>query len=374
MKAFLGLDTSEFTTGIGRVQESVSRLSRGALSGTFRNIAADIASANSPAEALAATFNSLGNAFRGTIFGAAGLAIGKLLAAPFEQLSIIVKESGAAVDQVLSKIERAGSVANVQQGLSEMASLQQAADQVSKSIQSIDSNVFLRMASFVSGAKNEMEAMRETLQRLGNARVLEGITRENQNAAFRRGLSPEDQRLFDVSENTRARVESVRRATTPGAAQDAAILQAFEIGARERNDLLDKIAKEKAQEEFREKERLAKAYAQLVSDFDETLSNRRRRKENEAHEDRMKKAKEALDMPIEAAAATGAATPAPGSPLQVLADSLQQVGGGGRFAQVGGNETKDYLRAIKDSSAVSAKALQEMAGTNRGSVTPLGVE
>jgi hypothetical protein len=60
--------------------------------------------------------------------------------------------------------------------------------------------------------------------------------------------------------------------------------------------------------------------------------------------------------------------------MQVLADSLQQVGGGGRFAQVGGNETKDYLRAIKDSSAVSAKALQEMAGTNRGSVTPLGVE
>ena len=60
--------------------------------------------------------------------------------------------------------------------------------------------------------------------------------------------------------------------------------------------------------------------------------------------------------------------------MQVLADSLQQVGGGGRFAQVGGNETKDYLRAIKDSSAVSAKALQEMAGTNRGSVTPMGVE
>jgi transcriptional regulator with XRE-family HTH domain len=60
--------------------------------------------------------------------------------------------------------------------------------------------------------------------------------------------------------------------------------------------------------------------------------------------------------------------------MQVLADSLQQVGGGGRFAQIGGNETKDYLRAIKDSSAVSAKALQEMAGNGRGSVTPMGVE
>lgn len=59
--------------------------------------------------------------------------------------------------------------------------------------------------------------------------------------------------------------------------------------------------------------------------------------------------------------------------FQVLADSLQQVGGGGRFTQVGRNEQTDYLRAIKDSSATSAKALQELSGANR-SVTPVGVE
>ena len=60
--------------------------------------------------------------------------------------------------------------------------------------------------------------------------------------------------------------------------------------------------------------------------------------------------------------------------MQVLADSLQQVGGGGRFAQVGGNQTNDYLRAITDSSATSAKALQNLTGNNIGSVTPVGVE
>ena len=60
--------------------------------------------------------------------------------------------------------------------------------------------------------------------------------------------------------------------------------------------------------------------------------------------------------------------------MQVLADSLQQVGGGGRFAQIGGNESKDYLRAIKDSSAITAKALTEMKGVNRGDVTPVGAQ
>jgi hypothetical protein len=60
--------------------------------------------------------------------------------------------------------------------------------------------------------------------------------------------------------------------------------------------------------------------------------------------------------------------------MQVLADSLQQVGGGGNFAQVGSNTANEYLRAIKDSSAISARSLQNMVGNNRGSVTPVGAQ
>jgi hypothetical protein len=60
--------------------------------------------------------------------------------------------------------------------------------------------------------------------------------------------------------------------------------------------------------------------------------------------------------------------------MQVLADSLQQVGGGGNFAQVGSSLANEYLRAIKDSSAISARSLQNMVGNNRGSVTPVGAQ
>lgn len=363
MKAFLGLDTSEFTTGIDRVTESVSRLSRGAVSGTFRNIAQDIASASSPAEALAITFNSLGNTLRGTIFGAAGLAIGKILSAPFEQLSQIVKESSASVDQVLNQISKAGSVSNLQQGISEMGNMQQAIDAITKSIQNIDNNAFLRVASAVSGTRKELEAMRMTLENLGNARILEGITRESQTQAFRMGLSPDDQRLFDISERTRARVQQVRSATTPGAEQDAAVLEAFNMGARERNAALDQMAAEQAKKEFEEKEKLAKAYAELVQGFDETLSNRRQRKDQEEHDDKMKRINELLAKPVE----KPAAEPIRRSSFEVLTDSLRKRGGGGTFAQVGGVETvqKDQLAVLKNIEKNTAKA---------GGMTPMGVE
>jgi hypothetical protein len=45
------------------------------------------------------------------------------------------------------------------------------------------------------------------------------------------------------------------------------------------------------------------------------------------------------------------------SSMQVLADSLQQVGGGGRFAQVGGMETvqRDQLTVLKNIEKNTAK-------------------
>ena len=331
-------------TGIERIKQQASSLKTGAVGGAFKALASDLALASGPADMLAATMNRLAITLKGTILGASGLAIGKLLAAPFEQLSAIVKESGAAVDQVLNQIDRAGSVSNVQQGLSEMASLQQAADQVSKSIQSIDSNVFLRLASSVTGSKKELEGLRDSLEKLGTARVLEGITRESNTLAFRQGMSPDEQRLFDISEKTRNRVEQVRNSTTPGAEQDLAIIKAYEIGARERNALLDQIGKEKEEASRRVRDAL------YVSEAKQEL--------------RMIDAASAGAAAAEAIArnseqsggqADGAGLRFPNiekqtGSMQVLADSLQQVGGGGRFAQVGGVDViqRDQLTVLKN--------------------------
>lgn len=64
----------------------------------------------------------------------------------------------------------------------------------------------------------------------------------------------------------------------------------------------------------------------------------------------------------------GAATPVAGS-LQVLADSLQQVGGGGRFAQIGGADAiqRDQLTVLKNIEKNTAK-------TGEAGVTSEGVQ
>lgn len=71
--------------------------------------------------------------------------------------------------------------------------------------------------------------------------------------------------------------------------------------------------------------------------------------------------------PAQAAAAPEAIA-TPGSPLQVLADSLQQVGGGGRFAQVGGIEAvqKDQLAVLKNIEKNTARLGGPQGGAEEG--------
>lgn len=359
------METSGVATGMERINQQVSSLKSGGVANTFKSLASDLAMANSPAEMLSVTMNRLSIAMKSTILGAAGLAIGKLLAAPFEQLSAILKESSGLMEQSINQLERAGPALSLQQGVAEANSMQQSIDSIQNSISKIDGNIFLKLASAITGSRDELEKMAQSLERVSNSRILQGIQAESSTQAFRMGLSPDDQRLFDISERTRTRVQQVRAATTPGAEQDAAVLEAFNIGARERNATLDQMIAERAKKEFNEKEKLAKAYAELVQGFDETLSNRRRRKDQEEHDDKMKKINELLAKPIE----RPVAEPARRSSFEVLTDSLRKVGGGGTFAQVGGTESvqKDQLTVLKNIEKNTAR-------TGSGSVTPVGVE
>lgn len=358
------METSGVATGIERINQQVGSLKSGSVAGTFKSLAQDLAMANSPAEMLSATMNRLAISLKGTILGAAGLAIGKLLASPFEQLSTILKESSGLMEQSINQLERAGPALSLQQGVAEANSMQQSIDSIQNSISKIDGNIFLRLASAITGSRTELEKMAQSLEKVSNSRILEGIQAESSTQAFRMGLSPDDQRLFDISERTRAKVQQVRAATTPGAEQDAAVLEAFNMGARERNAALDQMAAERDKKEFEEKEKLAKAYAELVQGFDETLSNRRRRKDQEDHDDKMKRINEFLSKPVE----KPVAEPIRRSSFEVLTDSLRKVGGGGTFAQIGGVDSvqKDQLSVLKNIEKNTAKS--------SSSVTPMGVE
>lgn len=373
LKAKIGLDTSEFNSGMERLQSQVSKVSSGGLASGFKNLAMDLTRANSPAEALSATFGRLGDVLKGTIFGAAGLAIGKMLAAPFEQTAAVVKESTDIFENALKKLQDSGDAISFDQAVGQVQNLASAIEQIDANIKKVDENFFTRMAAKLTGAVGEMEKQKSTLLFNAGGALGVGLIKERQRNEFTQGMSPDDKQLLDISDRQRSRAETIRKVFKDkwSPAADAALEESFNLFVQERNAKLEDIAKRK---------RTATALAKLRNEEEErAMDNRSYDRMRDSRRESMlvdfrkgldearsvvdeaqkrgvsieqiqqERAMKTFDLGAQQASRSG-------SPMQVLADNLQQVGGGGRFAQVGGDN-----RELVGKANEQLKALQEIA-------------
>lgn len=386
LKAKIGLDTTEFETGVGRIQNQVGKLSSGNLAGGFKNLAADLARANSPAEALSQTFGRLGDMLKGTIFGAAGLAIGKMLAAPFEQTATIVKESTDIFQNALQKMQDAGDAVNFDQAISQVQNLADAVRQIDDNIKRIDENFFTRIASKLTGSTTELEKQKATLMMNAGGRLGQGLIGERQRNEFTQGMSTDDRQLLAISDRQRAREQTIRSifAKNWSPVADQALEESFNLFVQERNAKLEEIAqrtrtsqamaKLKMEEDERAME--AKSYERgrdsrreaMLEDFRRGL-NEARDIVNEAEKRGVPVEQIQQERAIKSFDQAAVQATRDGSPLQVLADNLQQVGGGGRFAQVGG-ETRELV----GKADAQLKALQEIAKNTATQAEGAGVQ
>lgn len=386
LKAKIGLDTTEFETGVGRIQNQVGKLSSGTLAGGFKTLAADLARANSPAEALSQTFGRLGDMLKGTIFGAAGLAIGKMLAAPFEQTATIVKESTDIFQNALQKLQDAGDAVNFDQAISQVQNLADAVRQIDDNIKRIDENFFTRIASKLTGSTAELEKQKATLMMNAGGRLGQGLIGERQRNEFTQGMSTDDRQLLAISDRQRSREQTIRSifAKNWSPVADQALEESFNLFVQERNAKLEEIAqrtrtsqamaKLKMEEDERAME--AKSYERgrdsrreaMLEDFRRGL-NEARDIVNEAEKRGVPVEQIQQERAIKSFDQAAVQATRDGSPLQVLADNLQQVGGGGRFAQVGG-ETRELV----GKADAQLKALQEIAKNTATQAEGAGVQ
>ncbi len=394
MKIKVGMDTSSFDTGIGRLQTQVSKLNTGTLAGGFRSLAADLASANSPAEALSRTFGRLGDLLKGTIFGAAGLAVGKLLAAPFEQVSAIVKDSTDIFSAAIRRLQDSGDALSFSQAVGEVDSLTQSIQQIDQAIQKIDANPLLRAVAAVTGSRKEMEAQKSTLLQNAGGRLAQGLANETTRTKASQGMSSDERQLLEISDRSRERAEKIRN-TFKGKwspVADQALEESFNLFVQERNAKLQEIAdkgiqKEVAEriktdqeilrreEEEREMER--RSYdrrrdlkrERMVEDFRKGLDEARsvadeaQRRGVPVEQIQQERALKAFDQ-------QGAAASRASGPLEVMADDLQKMGGGGRFALVGGGEDRELTGTAKE----QLKALEQIVKNTQGGGAGSGVQ
>lgn len=366
------METSGVATGIERINQQVGSLKSGAVAGTFKALAGDLAMANSPAEMLSATMNRLAIAMKGTFLGAAGMAIGKLLAAPFEQLNVILGESANRAKTAIDSISKAGGEVSFEQAKSQAEQLKAAIDEIGSSIQKIQGNPFLRLADTIMGVTKEMKLLQESLQRVAASQLTFGVAVDAKNAQELVGKSDEEKQKIRIRQEAEAKIARLRE-ELPGTglnldtaiadvrAEEAAKLKDIELQKQKRSqqDILRTTEQiSKIEEKIRQSRMSEPALAdELIKKYQELIGMR----DLFASFGTTEGAAQAAQFGLEAAqikerlAGMGKGG---SSSFEVLSDSMQKVGGGGRFTQIGGGENAvDYLKRIDDTNKQQLRAL-----------------
>jgi len=381
------METSGVATGVERIKQQVGSLKSGGVAGTFKALAGDLAMANSPAEMLSATMNRLAIAMKGTFLGAAGLAIGKLLASPFEQLNVILGESATRAKTAIDSISKAGGEVSFDQAKAQAEQLKAAIDEIGSSIQKIQGNPFLRLADTIMGVTKEMKLLQESLQRVAASQLTFGVAVDAKNAQEMVGKSDEEKQKIRIRQEAEAKIARLRE-EVPGTginldtaiadvrAEEAAKLKDIELQKQKRSqqDILKATEQiGKIEEKIRQSRMSGPELAEeLIKKYNELIGMR----DLFASFGTTEGAAQAAQFGVEAAqlkerlAGMGQEK---ASGIQILADSLQQVGGGGRFAQVGGGDgSVDYLKRLTDTNNKQLNALISIDRNTSGGAAAAG--
>jgi hypothetical protein len=381
-------------TGMERIKQQASSLKSGAVGGAFKALAQDLASANGPADMLAATMNRLAITLKGTMLGAAGLAIGKLLAAPFDQLSVITRDAANSAKSAIDAISKSGGNLTFDQAVSQAQSLQTAIDQIDSSIQKINSNPFLRLADTIMGVTKELKLLQKSLQLNIASNLSFGAEVDAQSAEAMVGQSNEEKQRLRIQQDAEAKRRRARDEISGTGINLDTTLEAINREEAAKLKDLDIQKENKAKEDQKKIQQDILKTIEQIGKVEEKI-RRGRMTEPELAEELIKKyeelkgmqelfasfgtaegAKRAAQFGLEAAqikeqlAGMGRTT----SPGQILADSLQQVGGGGRSAVIGGESQIDYLRRLNDTNDKSLRALMTIANNTSTSGKSEGVE
>lgn len=365
------METGGVATGVEQIKAQVGSLKSGQVAGTFKALAQDLAMANSPAEMLAATMNRLTLALKGTIFGAAALAIGKLLAAPFEQLSTIVLDTTNRAKSAISSVSKEGANLTFDQAVSQAQSLKSAIDEIDTAVQKINSNPFLRMADAIIGASKELKALQETLRLISASNLSMGALVDAENAEEMVGKSDREKRLLRIDQEADAKRRKAQdEIPGTGINLDSVLADIERERAAKKKDI-EVSEEQKAREgALRATEQIAKIEEkirqsrltgpqlaeELIAKYQQLIGMQKMFESFGTAES----AEQAAQFGLQAAqikeqlAGMGQKG---GGGLEVLSDSLQQVGGGGRYAQIGAEKSVDYLKRLDDTNKKQLDAL-----------------
>lgn len=259
----------------------------------FTSFSRSLAEARDASDVAASAANSLSTIVGRSLMGAFAVGGIKIFTDQINRMGEDVKAVATTAQKAFDDIEKAGQAMSLAEARSQVSQIDALLDSTNKKIQDLDRSPFQNFIAGATGARDAMEELVGTSQRLRDVKLAEGIASENANAQHLSGLDKQQLAIAKVNE------EYVKRSKLAQTFTDAEAYRIFQeesagIKVRETNAIIDKgieerTAKEREATDIRRKNAMDEFQLEIDS------RNRKTEAESKAFFEKLERDKQVLE-------------------------------------------------------------------------------
>jgi len=286
-------DNSGVDKAVAGTERAVNRLSVSGqkASAVFKNFSRSLAEARNASDVASSAAASLGQVVGKSLVGAVAIGAVKIFTDQITRMGEILKETATNAQKSFDDIEKAGQAMNLSEAIAQTSALDANITSINNKLAELNRSPFQNFIAGATGARTELEALLKSEQRLRDFKLAEGITTQNINDERLAGLTEEEKQLDAITEEYKKRNKIAETITDPAARaqfQEAS----GEIYARDRNAMLDKQAKVRADKEaayqkelFQAEMAASKFERETKEKADKEIADKRKADEEAAHKE-----------------------------------------------------------------------------------------
>jgi hypothetical protein len=275
-------DNSGVDRAVAGTERAVKRLSvSGQKAGAaFKNFSRSLAEARNASDVASSAAESLGQIVGKSLMGAVAIGAVKIFTDQVNRMGEMLKETATSAQKSFDDIEKAGQAMSLSEAIAQTSAIDANITSINNKLSELNRSPFQNFIAGATGARSELEALVKTNQRLRDVKLAEGLASENANDELMSGLDAEEKKLRDIDNEYRKRQKLAQSITDPQASASFK-KDAGEIMARQRNAVLDKQAKDRAESQIK--------FDKMIFNAEQKLADQAESREKQTEQERVQR-------------------------------------------------------------------------------------
>jgi hypothetical protein len=248
--------------------------------GAFKSFSRDLSQARDASDIASSAASSLSMVLGRTLPGAIAVGAISVFTDQILKMKSAVDEAKERTKLATENIKKLGEAANLSDAIAQTSELDSNIKSLNAQLSKIEASPFQKLIAGMMGAKAEMASLVKTSQKLRDTKLAEGMASENANDELLSGLDAESKKLYEIDAQYRKRSKLAESITSPEESQRFK-RDAGETMARQRNAILDKQAKDRAESQIK--------FDKMVFDAEQKLANQSEAREKQTEQERVQR-------------------------------------------------------------------------------------